>query len=133
MKIRRVSIVLVLILLLFVGCSENVKVTGNVKFEDGSPLTFGTVVAESDSGRATGEINEKGIFKLDGAKKGAGVLPGKYKVWLVGTEENTFDEETGVSTSITRVDAKYSSSSTTDLSYDIDPQNKVLNIVLPNQ
>ena len=61
-----------------VGCSGNVKVTGTVTYEDGSPVRSGQVQLEGKVlGR--GAINE-GKFSLGLIKDGQGVPPGTYEV-----------------------------------------------------
>ena len=60
------------------GCSPNVKVTGTVTYEDGSPVRSGQVQLEGKVlGR--GAINE-GKFSLGLIKDGQGVPPGPYEV-----------------------------------------------------
>ena len=60
------------------GCSPNVKVTGTVSYEDGSPVRSGQVQLEgSILGR--GRITD-GQFSLGLKKDGEGVPPGDYEV-----------------------------------------------------
>ena len=61
-----------------VGCSNNVKVTGVVNYEDGTPVKEGEIYLEgSVLGRAT---IKDGSFALGLKKDGEGVPPGTYKV-----------------------------------------------------
>ena len=79
------GIILMLGLLLIIGCSSKVSVTGKVTFEDGSPLEQGQVMMESAGYRVAGTIQQGGRFSLGELKDGDGVLPGEYDVWIVGT------------------------------------------------
>lgn len=112
------------------GCSGNISVTGTVKFDDGAPLTRGTVVMESDQVRATGEIDANGAFRLGSSSPGSGTKPGKYRAWIVGSEEDFFNETTGKNTTQRHIDPKYGSPSKSGLVYDINSGNKVIDIVV---
>ena len=60
------------------GCSPNVKITGTVTYEDGSPVRSGQVQLEGNVlGRGT--ITD-GKFSLGLLKDGQGVPPGTYEV-----------------------------------------------------
>lgn len=72
-------------LVFVVGCSQNTVVTGTVKFEDGTPLTKGTIVFESATTRVSSPLNAKGEFTLGGVTVNDGVPPGTYKGWFIGT------------------------------------------------
>jgi len=61
-----------------VGCSNNVKVTGVVSYEDGSPVKDGEVYLDGNV-LARGTIKD-GAFSLGLKKDGEGVPPGTYKV-----------------------------------------------------
>ena len=79
-------------LLVFSGCAKKAKVSGTVKFPDGSPLERGTVVFESDSVRVSGSI-KGGYYSLGGIKPKDGVPFGTYKgyitdAWKVVRPEN---------------------------------------------
>ena len=61
-----------------VGCSHNVKVTGVVNYEDGTPVRDGEIYLDgSVLGRAT---IKDGSFSLGLKKDGEGVPPGTYKI-----------------------------------------------------
>jgi hypothetical protein len=74
------------IAILFSGCSGNAKVTGHIQFEDGTPLTAGEVVFESDTLQARGLIDASGRYVLESSKKGDGVPPGLYRVGVNAVE-----------------------------------------------
>ena len=79
-----VAFVCIQMLLIISGCSKNATVKGTVKFPDGTPLTKGTVVFESDKIRVSSQLNSKGEYSLSGSKPGDGVPPGTYKGWILG-------------------------------------------------
>lgn len=69
------------------GCSGGKsKVTGTVKFEDGSPLTMGTVIMEKDNFAGNGPINPDGTFSMGLLKANEGLPPGTYNVAIQGAE-----------------------------------------------
>ncbi|MGL4944604.1 MAG: hypothetical protein ACRC46_15595 [Thermoguttaceae bacterium] len=72
-------------LVFVVGCSQNTVVKGTVKFEDGTPLTKGTIVFESATTRVSSPLTAKGEFTLGGVTVNDGVPPGTYKGWFIGT------------------------------------------------
>ena len=76
-----------LTILVLSGCGEPFyAVRGSVTFDDGAPLTQGTVVAESitregpEAITARGEIRPDGSFDLATEAPGDGVPAGKYRV-----------------------------------------------------
>jgi len=81
------------ILLLFifaVGCGGQCKVTGKVTLTDGTPLTHGEVLFESDNMVAKGSINTDGTYRMGTTKPGNGVPKGDYRVYLLATADNKF-------------------------------------------
>jgi hypothetical protein len=76
---------LFVIVLLAAGCGTGrYPVTGQVVYEDGTPLNEGTVVAEMEDkeGRvmAQGNIQPDGKFDWGTKRPGDGARPGKYRV-----------------------------------------------------
>lgn len=68
-----------------IGCSSQVRVTGKVVFEDGSPLTEGKVIFENDAFfQAVGRIQPDGSYTLGSYKLTDGVPRGTYKVYISG-------------------------------------------------
>lgn len=73
-----------------VGCSdgrpERLKASGRVMI-DGSPLKFGSVLFIPDNGRpAAGSLDMEGRFTLTCFDPNDGIIPGKYRVQIKGTE-----------------------------------------------
>ncbi|MDR2116777.1 MAG: hypothetical protein LBP87_10410 [Planctomycetaceae bacterium] len=76
---------LAVFVILLTSCSQNIKITGTVKFDDGEPLTRGTVIFESPTHSFPGYLDEKGHYAVGDTKDGAGIPPGDYTVWIAGT------------------------------------------------
>ena len=66
------------------GSKDTYKVTGTVKFTDGSPLTQGMVVFASPEGTTQGEIQADGSYSLGTYDVSDGAPAGSYKVFLAG-------------------------------------------------
>lgn len=80
------------IAILLLGCSVQQKITGTVKFDDGTPLTQGSVIFESDSEKFFGFLDTNGNFSMGTEKSGDGIKAGSYKVRLAGTEITEYTE-----------------------------------------
>ena len=74
-----------LLLLILAGCSQNIKITGKVQFDDGEPVSFGAVVFETSKNSFTGKLDQQGHYAVGDTGDGAGIPPGDYTVWLSGT------------------------------------------------
>lgn len=110
------------------GCSKTGYVSGTVTFEDGSPVTFGSVSLESDTVRAIGAIDKRGFYSIGTQKDGSGAPPGHYRVWLVGTEQSSFSD--GSYRIIPRVDHEFTSASSTKMAIDLTPGKQTYNITV---
>ena len=102
------------------GCGPSVgatyKVTGTVKFSDGTPLTKGTVLFTSDKHSATGPIQEDGTYSLTTLKPGDGAPPGDYKVTLGGDAAGTYPDNKPL------VDPKFLGTTTSGLTASVKNQ-----------
>ena len=78
---------LVAVVLCLTGCGKKAKVTGTVKFSDGTPLNVGTVNFTDGTNLFRGEIQPDGTFEMRTFKPGDGVLKGSYKVYLTETRQ----------------------------------------------
>jgi hypothetical protein len=78
--------VCVLLSLALAGCGKNSALQGRVTFEDGTPLTVGTVVFSSADGLARGQIQPDGTYRVGTLKAHDGILPGTYRVFIIGAE-----------------------------------------------
>jgi hypothetical protein len=86
--------------ILIMGCGGSGggrTVQGKVTFDDGRPLTTGTVVFHPDEGKgnkgtsARSAVNDSGVFTLV-ADGGSGISLGWYKVTVMSTKPNPKDE-----------------------------------------
>ena len=71
------------------GCGQGVTVQGKVSFPDGTPLTVGEVVFQTETLMASGRIQPDGTYTLVGAKEGDGIPPGRYGVRIVNAYDSS--------------------------------------------
>jgi hypothetical protein len=120
--LKQLGIILLLVAVFLVsGChSDQVKVTGTVKYQSGEPTPNGIVIFSTDTNQYIGEI-KNGQFTLGGIKPGSGLPPGNYKVTIQGSDAN--DKPV--------VPIKYNAASTSGLSYEVKKGEKnVFDIVV---
>jgi hypothetical protein len=113
-----------LVTLLSVGCTGRVKVSGYVKFSDGEPLNFGEVCFTEGEKTFFGRIQENGYYAPGEFQDGDGIPPGKYQVWLARTVLaepilNRNGEESDEVKQTERVDKKYTTAETTELTFEV--------------
>ena len=94
-KLFLLSVLLFCIVL--IGCGDGtVQSSGTVKFSTGEPVPYGTVFFETPQFSYTGTI-QNGTYQIEGVKAGSGLPPGKYNVYVIGTDPVTelspFDEK----------------------------------------
>lgn len=77
-----VSLALVSLLALS-GCGSDDFLGGKVTFEDGTPLTQGTVCFVRDGFIARSAIQSDGTY-LIGSRKSGGLPPGIYRIYIAG-------------------------------------------------
>ena len=126
------------LLALVVGCgSGNVGLRGTVTFaDDGSPVTSGTVGFRKDGRIARGDIQPDGTYVVGFERIADGLPPGRYEVFVTGTERVTvttlgqdsegrpiehYDYEQ-------LIDRRYESPETSPLVVDVDASTKVFDI-----
>ena len=80
---RYFTLLLLGFLLFAAGCGQP-KVTGTVKFSDGTPLERGSVNFQTESHAAMGSLDKQGRYTIGGVKAGDGVPKGTYKVFITG-------------------------------------------------
>ena len=78
---RTITIFALMITLVLVGCGDP-RVTGTVKYQDGTPLTVGMVVLQNEKSQGIGELRQDGSFELYQFKKGDGLKPGVYRGYI---------------------------------------------------
>lgn len=74
---------------LFSGCGGNPRITGHVMFDDGTALTVGEVIFESETVQARGPLDSSGRFVMGSAGAHDGVPTGQYRVYISGALEPT--------------------------------------------
>ncbi|MGL6194031.1 MAG: hypothetical protein ACRC2T_04330 [Thermoguttaceae bacterium] len=125
--------VLALFMLSFAaGCSGKVKVKGKVTFPDGTPLTKGVVVFDSEDGKyqVKGPLNDKGEFAPYESKEGDAIKAGKYKVSIRDAHEGGEYVDNGPSVPATStpiiplIDKKYGSYSTSGLTAEVSSSKR---------
>jgi hypothetical protein len=127
---------LIIISGLIVGCSNNVPLKGTVTFsDDGSPLTEGTVGFQKDGRVARGTIREDGTYIVGFEKEGDGLPPGKYQVFLSGTDKVTMtliSKEGEIEAFDYKyeplIDKKYGRPETSELTIDVNSSTKTFDI-----
>lgn len=121
------------VFLLSVGCGKGyVPMGGKVTFsDDGTPLTKGTVCFEFGSEYARGPLDDQGNYILGYNKPGSGLPRGEYKVYVVDALVEDGTVETSGSTGTyarptykSLIDSKYSSGSTSGLTFTVDGKEK---------
>ena len=65
------------------GCGRGATVKGKVTFADGTPLTAGEVIFQTENRMASGNIQADGTYKLSSESQHDGVPPGNYGVRIV--------------------------------------------------
>jgi len=129
------SLLLLLTLVLCVGCSDKVKVSGRITFPDGSPLTTGTVNFSNNTTMARGSVDEKGYYVVSSEGKRDGLKPGSYEVCItqaIGFEapsENSGQEVAGTPTAhlsapVQLIDKKFEDTNTSGLKLDVKKSTK---------
>jgi hypothetical protein len=120
--LRSVLLVPVFLLLLSVtGCTRYYPVHGTVTYPDGTPVTEGLVVFESQDGgkavTARGDIQPDGSYRLSIAKPGDGVPPGKYRALVAPkTDLNDVDRPHAPA-----IDPAFADFKTSGLEFEVTP------------
>jgi len=105
------------------GCSSgHVGSSGKVVFsDDGSPVTFGTVMFATPTFQAKGDINKDGTFKMGSYGAADGLPTGSYKVAIIGVIEETDDGRF-----YSLLDPKWTGPATTEFTVDVEKTTKNL-------
>lgn len=111
------------------GCSGNVKVKGQVLFEDGTPLSGGEVLFESPGFLGSGRVDKNGNFRITGTSENEGIPPGTYKVSIVRTEIPDGPLVAGSNPVFTpQIDKKYGHPDTSGITCDVKKSMSPLKI-----
>ena len=114
-----------MITLVLVGCGDP-RVTGTVKFQDGTPLTVGTIILQNDKSQGIGNLKSDGSFELYQFKKGDGLKRGVYRGYITNAMEVADDGRT----TTFFIPDKYSNIETAEIIYDSDKDKGKLEIVI---
>lgn len=121
-----------LLALLAAGCSSGrYPVSGRVTYEDGTPVTEGTVIGETTvDGKAAGVqgvIEPDGSFSWGGERPGDGAAPGSYKVLVTPRALSNVEIAAGAQPSVS---GKYTKFDSSGLTFDVKPESNVFNITV---
>ncbi|MDR3233085.1 MAG: hypothetical protein LBT46_05390 [Planctomycetaceae bacterium] len=120
---------LLLICVLLTGCSQNIKVEGQVAFPDGTPLDTGRVVFENDRFYYYGNLRKDGKFSAGVLKDGQGIPKGKYRVAVENAALYETDEK-GREKITPLIAAQHTTTKTSGLEYDIQTRTTGISIIV---
>lgn len=96
---------------LVTGCGDGtVQSSGTVKFSNGEPVPFGIIFFENPQFSYRGTIQD-GTYQIEGLKRGSGLPPGSYRVYVIGDNPET---------ELSLFDAKYTSPDTSGLVVEVE-------------
>jgi hypothetical protein len=123
--------ILMFIALLFIaGCgSGKVQLGGAVTFDDGTPLTTGSVIFSTDTFSAKGNIDSSGNYVVGSVDTNDGLPAGKYKVYIEGATQNITSPNGESSRSL--IDVEYNNYDTTPLSCEVPVAGNRFDIKVP--
>jgi hypothetical protein len=128
MKIKLISFIFLVLFLCCIGCSNKIKVSGQVTFsDDGSPLTTGTVCFQTETFVARGNLQSDGTYHLSSVKEKDGLPPGTYRISVINAVEGLGEDE-GTRTPL--IDPKYNTGETSDLTFEVTNSNKRFNFTV---
>jgi hypothetical protein len=118
------------LLALACGCNSGRQtVTGKVLYDDGTPVTAGTVIAEATiDGKIVGiqgNIESDGTYRMGGASPGDGALPGTYRVMIVAPALSDFEKGQGKKPAL---GGKYANFESSGITLDVKPGKNELPI-----
>jgi len=105
------------------GCGGGgTSVKGKVTFDDGTPLTVGTVIFETEMLEMIGMIQKDGTYRMSTDGKTPGIPKGEYKVAIVGAGESIGEYDPVTFNLIVRplIDGKFRDSSLSGLTCKVD-------------
>ncbi|MDR2641910.1 MAG: hypothetical protein LBC74_03875 [Planctomycetaceae bacterium] len=123
---NKLFFVLAAVMLLFVGCSNNVELSGKITFsDDNNPLNRGEVYFETDNYFARGAIKPDGSYVVGSLSSKDGLPPGQYRVYISAAEKETKQkDEYGNNISEPLIDPKFTSGKTSGLIVDVSKTTK---------
>jgi len=130
---RRLPTVAALLLLVGgVGCSSGrYPVSGKVTYQDGSPVTEGSVIGEAKEGEerysAQGSIQSDGSFQWGTERPRDGARPGKYRVVVVPRALGDAEMAAG---KLPAIDPKFANPQTSGIDFEVKTSKNELNITV---
>ena len=117
-----VCFLLTVLVLFFGGCGGgNVSLNGHVVFsDDGSPLTTGTVCFVTETMLARGTLDAGGKYTVGTNGQRDGLLPGTYRVYILGAQREIGTDENNMSIDEPLIDEKYMNPETSGLQVTVD-------------
>lgn len=113
---------------LSIGCNgKNVPLSGIVTFsDDGSPLTVGSVVFETDTHQARGQLQSDGRYTMGFVGESDGLPPDTYRVYVHGADipDPTVPNRGDGVPYIPLIDAKFAGGRSSGITVDVDKTAK---------
>lgn len=107
-----------------VGCGRNVPLGGKVVYsDDGSPLTVGEVILETENFTARGALGSDGTYTIGSLALADGLPPGTYKVSIFDANKTEMGPD-GKMIVTPLIDRKYFRGATSGLTVEAKPGNK---------
>ena len=120
----------VLFVLFLSGCGKNMPLSGKITFDDGTPLTSGTIVFQCDKTLSRGIIQEDGTYVVGTEKSRNGIPKGKeFSVSITGAYE-PLPPDAGMVVPVPLVDPKYNTPETSGLTFNSDGKTKTFDFVV---
>ena len=93
------------------------QLTGKVTFEDGSPVTHGSVIFVQGSHQSRGDIRPDGTYTVGTNAAKDGIPPGEYRVYIAGVMEERGMGADGLPNYVSLINEKYTQPETSGLTY----------------
>jgi len=88
MKTSYTILLLIVFFPFFIGWyGNNYPLKGKIAYEDGTPLTKGTLNFASETSLSRAKIQSDGSYVVGTLKETDGIPKGKYKIYITGAEE----------------------------------------------
>ena len=122
---------LLICFVVIMGCSKNRRLSGTVTFDDGEPAPNGTVIFQTGTFMARGEIKSDGSYRMSSEGTNDGLPPGEYKVGVQGIFGMPPSTSPGqMPLPILLCDPKYGDPETSGLTCKVPAPGNTYNIVL---
>ena len=130
MNLLRLTCLLTWAALALAGCSSGrYPVTGMVTYDDGSPVTAGTLIAETTTNgkvvAVQANIESDGTFRCGGAAPGDGALPGSYRALITAPTISDAEQALGKRPAL---EGKYARYETSGITFDVKPGKNEISI-----